>query len=181
MIVRLKELMPGPCHFDLRFEPNWWGRRDPNHQVLGLEGPLQVQLTLSREGNHYAVDGTLFGKVRVRCDRCAESYSHGVQSEFGLVLSPMPPEPVPSDMVLSEEDMLVEFLADEEIEIDHLVREQLYLSLPIKFLCDEACKGLCPVCGANLNREACGCRKIDEHPAFLRLRELTIDRDSKPG
>jgi len=179
MIIRLKELVAGPRDFDLRFEPNWWGAGDPNHQVQGLDGPLEVHLTLSREDDHYAVNGTLFGKIWVSCDRCVEPYSHGVKSEFGLILAPMPTEPVGSELALSEEDMAVEFFTDEEIEIDHLVREQLYLSLPVKFLCHEGCKGLCPACGANLNRESCRCERESGHPAFLKLKRLNITRDSK--
>lgn len=177
MIIRLKEMMPGPRHFDLRFESNWWGGGDPNNQVLGLDGPLAAHLTLSKEGSYYAVDGVLSGRIRVRCDRCLETYSHGVQSGFRVLLAPPLPEPVGSEIALSEEDMSVEFLSDEEIEIDHLVREQLYLALPVKFLCHDACRGLCPVCGANLNREACRCREKRGHPAFLKLKELKFNRD----
>lgn len=177
MIVRLKEMMPGPRRFDLRFESNWWGGGDPNSQVLGLDGPLDMHLTLSKEGSHYAVDGSLSGRIRVRCDRCLETYSHGVQSEFRVLLAPPPSEPVDSEIALSEEDMSVEFLADDEIEIDRLVREQLYLALPIQLLCHEACRGLCPVCGANLNREACKCQEKRGHPAFLKLKEVKLKRD----
>jgi len=172
MIIHLKELLRGPRHFDVRFESGWWRGEDPNSQVLGLDGPLDVHLNLSREGIHYAVGGSISGKVRVRCDRCLDTCSHGVQSEFRLILAPPLPEPVGSEIALSEEDMSVEFLAADEIEIDHLVREQLYLALPIKFLCHEACRGLCPVCGANLNQEACRCREKKGQAAFLKLKEL---------
>jgi uncharacterized protein len=177
MIIRLKELMPGPRHFDLRYQSNWWGGGDPDDQVLGLDGPLVVRLFLSKEGSHYVADGSLAGRIRVRCDRCLEPCSHGVQSEFRLLLAPPLPEPVGSEIVLTEQDMSVEFLADEEIDIDHLVREQIYLALPIKFLCHDACRGLCPVCGANLNREACTCREGRGHPAFLKLKELKFNSD----
>jgi uncharacterized protein len=176
MIIRLKE-MQGPRQFDLRFELNWWRSGDSNAQVLGLDGPLDVHLTFSREGGHHVVEGGLSGRIQVRCDRCLEAYSHGVQSEFRLLLSSPLPESVGSEIALSEEDMSVEFLADDEVDIDHLVREQIYLTLPIKFLCREGCQGLCPVCGANLNREACRCREKRGHPAFLKLKELGFNRD----
>jgi len=178
MIIRLKELIQGPRHVNLRFDPNWWGKGDPNHQVLGLAGPLEVHLTLARDGSHYAVNGKLFGDVWLRCDRCAEAYQYKVQSEFALVLTSMLPDPVSGEIALSEEDMAVEFLTDEVIEIDHLVREQLYLSLPVKLLCHEGCKGLCPGCGANLNCETCSCSGKSGRLVFLKLKELTINKDS---
>lgn len=172
MIIRLRELVQGPRHFDIRFESSWWRDEDPSHQVMGLDGPLDVHLTLSREGIRHVVNGSLSGKIRVRCDRCLEACSHEVQSEFRLVLAPPPPESVGSEIALSEEDMSVEFLADDEIEVDQLVREQLYLALPIKLLCHEACRGLCPVCGTNLNQETCRCQEKMGHPAFLKLKEV---------
>jgi uncharacterized protein len=100
-----------------------------------------------------------------------------VRSDFRLLLASRLPEPVGSEIALLEEDMSVEFLADDEMDMDHLVREQLYLALPIKFLCHETCRGLCPVCGTNLNREACMCEGEKGHPAFLKLKELRLNRD----
>lgn len=174
MIIRLKEIMPGPRHFDLCFESNWWETKDPNNQVVGLDGPLDVHLTVSKEGSYYAVSGRLSGAIRVTCDRCLEVYSHKLRFQFNLFLAPPLPEPVGTEMALSEEDMSVAFLTDEELDVDALVREQIYLGLPIKFLCREACRGLCPVCGTNLNLEVCTCRTKSGHPGFLKLKELKL-------
>ncbi|MCD6305054.1 MAG: DUF177 domain-containing protein [Deltaproteobacteria bacterium] len=176
MIVRLKELLPGPRHFDLRFESGWWEvvNPEPDGQVLGLDGPLKVRLALSREGRYYAADGSLSGSVRARCDRCLEVYSHHVRSRFRLLLASPLPEPVAGDSALLEEDMSVEFLSDEEVNIDQLVREQLYLALPVKFLCHEGCRGLCSGCGANLNYETCTCPVPGGHPAFRKLEQLKV-------
>ena len=177
MIIRLRDVFRGPRHFNFTFDSRWWREGDANDQILGLDGPLKVQMTLSREGNHYTVDGGLSGRIRARCDRCLGSYSHELQSEFRLLLSPPPTEPVHSEIELLQEDMSVEFLSGEEIDTDHIVREQLYLSLPIKLLCHEGCSGLCPVCGTNLNRGACKCHEKKGHPAFLKLKELKFNED----
>jgi uncharacterized protein len=177
MIIRLKDILRGPRHLVATFNAGWWREGDANDQVLGLDSPLKVEMTLSREGNHYAVDGWISGRIRVRCDRCLGSYSHALQSEFRLLLSPPPTEPLRNEIELLEEDMSVEFLSGDEIEIDHIVREQLYLALPMKLLCHKGCRGLCPVCGTNLNRGTCTCQKKKGHPAFLKLNELKLKRD----
>jgi uncharacterized protein len=52
------------------------------------------------------------------------------------------------------------------------MQEQLYLSLPMKPLCQDACKGLCPSCGTNLNRGACDCSNQWIDPRFAALREI---------
>ena len=69
----------------------------------------------------------------------------------------------------SREDLAYEFFDGEVIEIDQLVAEQIFLTLPVKVLCSEECKGLCPGCGANLNDEACRCKVDDRKSPFAKL------------
>ncbi|MBM4294554.1 MAG: DUF177 domain-containing protein, partial [Deltaproteobacteria bacterium] len=58
---------------------------------------------------------------------------------------------------LTAADLDVDFISGENIDLQGIVREQIILSMPLKPLCHEDCRGLCPGCGANLNREACTC------------------------
>ncbi|HUR21173.1 MAG TPA: DUF177 domain-containing protein, partial [Vicinamibacterales bacterium] len=60
---------------------------------------------------------------------------------------------------------------DEQIDLGEVVREQLYLTLPMKPLCREDCKGLCPVCGVNRNRETCTCQQEWVDPRMAALKE----------
>jgi uncharacterized protein len=66
--------------------------------------------------------------------------------------------------------MEVDFIKGDTIDLSDIVREQVYLSLPMRSICKESCRGLCPVCGANLNESSCLCRKPEGHPAFSKLR-----------
>ena len=63
---------------------------------------------------------------------------------------------------------------DEKIDLGEVVREQLYLALPMKPLCREDCKGLCAVCGGNRNREACTCQQEWVDPRMAALKELKV-------
>ena len=63
---------------------------------------------------------------------------------------------------------------DEKIDLGEVVREQLYLALPMKPLCQEDCKGLCPVCGVNRNRETCTCQQEWVDPRMAALKEWKI-------
>ncbi|MDL2317223.1 DUF177 domain-containing protein [Desulfovibrio sp. OttesenSCG-928-A18] len=58
-----------------------------------------------------------------------------------------------------------------------LVWEEFLLALPVKPLCSRACKGLCPVCGCNLNEQACACNKDEGDPRLAVLRGLNIRKD----
>ena len=129
-------------------------------------------MTIFREESNFVVDGHLSGGIRLRCDRCLGLYSHELQPEFRLFLSSPPQDPELNEIELCEEDMAVRFITGDEIDIDDIVIEQIYLSLPIKFLCSEGCHGLCPRCGTNLNKGKCGCLEEKGHPGFLKLKEL---------
>jgi uncharacterized protein len=60
---------------------------------------------------------------------------------------------------------------DDKIDLTEVVREQLYLALPMKPLCREDCKGLCPVCGVNRNRETCTCQEVWVDPRMAALKK----------
>jgi uncharacterized protein len=73
------------------------------------------------------------------------------------------------------------FMADPSsafFEIDDLVREVIILAVPLKPLCSEDCKGLCPICGTDLNRSQCSCVKKETDPRWDKLKGLLSE---KPG
>jgi uncharacterized protein len=65
--------------------------------------------------------------------------------------------------------MRVDLVATDKVDVEDIIREQIYLSLPMKSLCRETCPGLCPVCGANLSDHKCGCQRETGHPGFAAL------------
>lgn len=89
-------------------------------------------------------------------------------------------KPLKSDRSVNIEHFLISHLNDEDndlfilvedmrLDLDELVREDIYLSLPQRFLCKPDCKGLCPECGADLNEKSCNCRPpVDPRLAALR-------------
>ena len=175
MIVDLKSISRSPRHFNLTVQSDWWRKSEDGVQVQGLEGPLTVKLSVSREDKRYVVHGRLTGKLRLVCDRCLDAYTFALGRDFRLSLSPpVSLESARDETELKNEDLAVGFIEAEKIDLDDIIREQIYLSLPIKLLCGGACAGLCTRCGVNLNRETCKCSKNAGHPAFLKLNELKI-------
>ena len=68
----------------------------------------------------------------------------------------------------SEDSDEIIVLEDDEVDLEELARDAFILDMDTKFLCSEACKGLCAGCGANLNRESCRCKKaVDPRRAKL--------------
>jgi uncharacterized protein len=175
MIIDLRHILEEPRQFDFTFHPGWWQDAEGDDQIMGLEGPIVVSGTIRKEGESFALDGALKGHLKIRCDRCLEPYQFQLDSRFRLVLTPASAGEQRSELGLIEEDLSVRFIEDLTVDVDEMVREQIYLSLPMKCLCKETCAGLCPECGQNLNIQACVCQKETGHPAFSKLKDLKVN------
>jgi len=74
---------------------------------------------------------------------------------------------------LDEEEEALRFeCPDGKADLVQLVSEQIYLALPLKPLCREGCKGLCPHCGVNRNEESCDCKEAWIDPRLAPLQQL---------
>lgn len=177
MIVDLRSILDSPRHFDLTLEADWWQGGNGDDQILGLDGPLVASFTMSKTGTKYFLEGRLRGRFRIKCDRCLESYPRDVEDDFRIFLAPGPLDTDQSEVELLEEDLSVDFVTDEGIDLEEIIREQVYLSLPIKSLCRQDCSGLCPICGTDLNKKNCGCRREEGHPGFSKLKGLKLKGD----
>ena len=100
------------------------------YEPIRLEGELE-----SDRGTIY-LSGILTTKVKITCDRCMGEMVHSIESEvkesFGS-------------------------LTQSTIDLGPTIVETVLISLPMKALCHEECKGICPVCGENLNEKSCNC------------------------
>jgi uncharacterized protein len=108
----------------------------------------------------------------IRCDRCLEPYQRDIDAGFSFFLTIAPSLSGQNEIELLEDDMSVELVTDSEIRLDDIVREQIYLTLPMKCLCSEDCSGLCPLCGTNLNMKKCECLREKGHPGFSKLKKV---------
>jgi len=173
MIIDLQAVTE-ETHVHEALDPSWWKVTDPSQQVLGFGCPLQVNVKVSRAADKFLVDGTLAGKVKIRCDRCLEVFDLELKSTFNVYLVVRPSGRLEEDVELLDEDMEVEVLHGETIDLDDVVREQIYLSVPMKCVCRSDCRGLCPQCGVNLNVAPCSCKSGVGHAAFSKLENLKL-------
>ncbi len=174
MIIDLSTIESGPRLFDFTLNPGWWHGEEKD-RILGFDGPLECRLEISRAEIKFILDGSISGYALVPCDRCLEPYRHQLDFEFRLFLSALISDPDQSETELSEDDMLVQFVDGSKIDLDDIVREQIYISLPMKSLCREDCAGLCPVCGTDLNKKMCECQRGEGHSEFSKLKALLLN------
>jgi len=137
-----------------------------------FEAPARVRLEYYRAGQELFVNGHITGRVNGRCARCVEAYPFELVKDFSLVL--VPRCDLPAEVELNEEDLDLSFYEGDSVDLSPLVREQILLALPTRPLCRDACKGLCPQCGANLNLQTCQCAAAVGDPRLAILRTLKV-------
>jgi uncharacterized protein len=115
------------------------------------------------------IDGSMETTVTSNCCRCLEVTHLPVKINFRYTFLPEKNRAKQEDE-LSTEDLEYGYYEDDVIDLDNLIFEQVMLQIPIKVLCTDACKGLCPHCGIDLNTADCGCHTehIDERLAALK-------------
>jgi uncharacterized protein len=177
MIIDLRTLSRGFQSLEFILETDWWCSAGKRDLILGIDTPVQVQIETYPAGNKYVLEGALSGGLQVRCDRCLEPYHRELNTSFRIFLALPRPETEEEDVELTEEDLDIEFIKGDEINLDEIIHEQIHLTIPMKSLCRENCKGLCPKCGCNLNEGDCSCERDQGHPAFSKLKNLKIQGD----
>jgi len=119
------------------------------------------------------VRGRLSARLGVDCSRCLERFEFPVEQPLDLFYLPrIAQQEEEEDVELGDRELVVAYYTAGRIDLGEALREQLFFALPMKRLCREDCRGLCPVCGTNRNQSDCRCTLPDEHVSpFAKLRE----------
>lgn len=137
-------------------------------------GPASVraEFHIGRSGRGLLISGAFTGGMSLVCSRCLEPFHFEAQDQFQVYCEPAQQAQREEEHELADDELDVTYLEEGRIDTEHLLRENILLSLPIQPLCHEDCRGLCPRCGANLNQEACGCTEARVDPRLQVLRKL---------
>jgi uncharacterized protein len=139
--------------------------------------PVQAKIFLIRKNRRVFLDGYLNFSCRFACDSCLEIYDE-VQDFFFKVefeyLALNDPYWQSEEHQCPQAEMDVEVLLQPEIDIHAILAQQVILSIPAKRLCVESCRGLCPSCGKNLNKDACLCQNQKQNSPFQILAQLKV-------
>jgi uncharacterized protein len=98
-----------------------------------------------------------------------------VDSSFDLRYQPHARNTGEGEREIEEDDLTTAFYENDTIDLGQMMREQFFLALPMKPLCQDECKGLCPACGINWNKGACHCSNQWEDPRLAALKALRRD------
>lgn len=163
MIIRVSEIpdvglsIEGVAEFPHPFQ-------DP---VWILEG---LSLLVEKDGNDVLVRGRMRARVPQTCGRCLEPFPFEVQAQVDTRYCPRPARG--EEVELTPDDLEVDFYADDLLDVDRLLQTETELGLPMKPLCRQDCRGLCPVCGGNRNITPCACEVRLPDPRLAALKDL---------
>jgi uncharacterized protein len=134
-----------------------------------------VALEVEPDGSDVFVRGRVAATVPQTCGRCLQSFPARVDALLDVRLVP---KPTGADSIeLGADDLDVDFYDNDELDVSRVVENEASLALPMKPLCREDCRGLCPVCGADRNVAPCTCDTRPPDPRLAALRDLA----ARPG
>lgn len=138
-----------------------------------FEKPLKWQVSVTNTGEALLVTGTVEGLAEVACGRCLTECAFDIAGEIeGYFLFSEDSE-APEDL---DEDEFQVLGSDNTIDLEPLIKAAILLEFPYIPLCNQDCKGLCPHCGVDRNKETCSCEPEtpdeDENNPFSVLKDL---------
>lgn len=139
---------------------------------------LSINLYLFLEGRDLEASGSFVAEGETVCDRCAEPVTLRLERDFRTVFVPADRGPAESgDLELQADDLDIAFYDGAGIEVTDIFLEQVALALPVKVLCREDCRGVCPRCGENRNRSECDCPGETREGPFDVLKTLRKEKE----
>ena len=156
MFFKIRELELKPNRFEVAFAPGDVDLMDPELQQVGAltaQGIAEFLETV----DEIHVNGIFHVRVDKPCDRCVEPASMEIDRKFDLYYRPADQLEGGVEVGLKITDSDIGFYEGEGVSLIDILREQVLLALPVQMVCRADCRGLCPICGINLNEQPCSC------------------------
>lgn len=172
MFLNRREMELRKVRFEETFRP---GEIQFLDEKLWQAGPLTAAGSaelLPNTNGEIRIRGKLQVVMEAECDRCLGVARFPLDLAFDLFYEPVEAGPDEPEIALEAEDSSIDFYEGEGLELEEVLREQVLLALPMQRICQEDCRGICPVCGENRNRVACGCKVVAPDDRWAALRQL---------
>jgi uncharacterized protein len=174
--LNLAKIRTAHERFEKRYAPEALAAEGDAFQVVA---PVDLVFDIHKDKDQFRLAGSVKTTLELPCSRCLEPFTWPVDAGFDLRYQPRSANTGEGEREVEEDDLSTAFYENDEIDLGQLMREQIYLSLPMKPLCQDHCKGLCPQCGTNLNRSSCDCPRAWDDPRLAVLKTLKVEEQRK--
>ncbi len=129
--------------------------------------PFKLSLK-NDENKHLCISGSTQLTVEIPCDRCLGATHESFELELERVL------PIEEGGIVKSDDPDEEltFVQEHELDPQQLLYDEILVNWPTKVLCQENCKGICFLCGANLNEQDCKCDRQVIDPRMAKFQDI---------
>lgn len=160
MFFDIQTLEKRKIPFDQAFPPGVIDLPDETTRQTGdLRANGTAELIDPFGAREIRVRGELRGEVEMLCARCLAPVRSPISCSMDLFYRPMKEIARDEEVAISRAETEIGFYEGSGLELADVLREQIAIELPMRSLCREDCRGLCPVCGKNRNNEACICQE----------------------
>jgi uncharacterized protein len=171
MIIRIDKLPQEGMEIAQDFEFSPCDLIDESAEFLEL---VLAELKIRRVGDELLIKGDIKTCLSLVCSRCLRHFKFWVDIHCDLVYLPEELDDLKDE--LGDDDLDNFYYRDRQIDLNEVILEQINLSIPLKPVCSEDCKGICPVCGKNQKLGTCDCSLKDTDPRLQKLKTLLKDR-----
>ena len=177
MFISLQVLEQKEINFREEFPPETIDLGPHMRQCWLLRSTGRAMLIEERHGQKGVIQdirvlGELATSVESACARCLEPVTRKVERTFELLYRPLGIDAGREEISVTQAEAEIGYYQGEGIELKDVLGEQILLAAPMKVVCAEECKGLCPRCGQNLNQGACQCPEPLAEPRWEALKGL---------
>ncbi len=177
MFLSIETLEDHPLEFREEFAPEVFDFGADVHQRGPLRTQGRAELIQEQLGRRQRLDdihvaGDLSTQLELLCARCLESVVRDVSRSFDLLYRPQGSDAGHEELSVTDAEAEIGYYTGDGVLLEDVLREQVLLAVPIKTVCSEECKGLCPHCGQNLNQGACACPATAGDERWTALKDL---------
>ena len=151
------------------YQPEVLGVDPDTYRVVAL---VSLGFDIHKDKDTFHLVGRVKTAIELGCSRCLEPFQMPVDAPFDLRYEPRASDAAGGEHEIHSGDFDTALYENDEIDLGQLMQEQIFLTLPMKPLCAQECRGLCPSCGTNLNKAACDCQTRWEDPRLAALEAL---------
>lgn len=174
--IALNEIAPEGMRLEIEDQSLWTDPLREFRLKFRIARPLKAGVFLFPQVDGCLVRGSLSGELAVPCDRCAEDARVIIEQSFDE-FEPFPSERSEADdgdFEIPESSAVFFREGSPILDLGGLLWEELSLSLPVKPLCRPGCRGVCVLCGKNLNDGPCGCSEGEGDPRLAVLKQIKV-------
>jgi uncharacterized protein len=177
MLIELAELELHPIDFQEEFPPAAIDLGEDVRQLTLLKTSGRAQLVEEHHGKRNVIqdirlNGELATRLELLCARCLEPVAQDVTRKFDLLYRPLGTDAGNEELSVTVAEAEVGYYQGGGLLLEDAILEQVLLAVPLKVVCREDCKGLCPTCGKNRNTEPCSCAPPLGDPRWSALKDL---------